>query len=102
VDLSSVVTILFEDVPQEPQLSLQAVFITESSGSVYQSGECRMFIGWVMMGFGAEVEIGVSGLAVHFVTQRAIRSSVNIQVLEWEVAFTFGFHGELKRSTDVD
>jgi hypothetical protein len=38
-----------------------------------------------MMGIGVEVEIGVSGLAVHFVTQRAIRSSVNIQVQEWEV-----------------
>jgi hypothetical protein len=33
-----------------------------------------------MMGLGVEVKIGVSGLAVHFVTQRAIRSSVNIQV----------------------
>jgi hypothetical protein len=48
-----------------------------------------------MMALGVEVEIGVSGLAVHFVTQRAIRSSVNIQVQEWKVAFTFGFHGEL-------
>jgi hypothetical protein len=48
-----------------------------------------------MMGLGVELEIGVSGLAVHFVTQRAIRSSVNIQAQEWEVAFTFGFHGEL-------
>jgi hypothetical protein len=47
-----------------------------------------------MMGFGVEVEIGVSGLAVHLVSQRAIRFSVNIQVHEWEVAFTFGFHGE--------
>jgi hypothetical protein len=54
-----------------------------------------LFIGWVMMGLGVEVEIGVSGLAVHFVSQRAIRSSVDIQVQEWEVAFTFGFHGEL-------
>jgi hypothetical protein len=48
-----------------------------------------------MMGPGVEVETGVSGLAVHFVTQRAIRSSVNIQVQEWKVAFTFGFHGVL-------
>jgi hypothetical protein len=31
----------------------------------------------VMMGLGVEVEIGVSGLVVHFVTQRAIRSPVN-------------------------
>jgi hypothetical protein len=38
------------------------------------------------MGLGIEVEIGVSGLAVHFVSQRAVRSSVNIQVQEWEVA----------------
>jgi hypothetical protein len=53
------------------------------------------------MGLGFEVEIGVSGLAVHFVTQRAIRSYVNIQVQEWEVAFTFGFHGELNGLMDA-
>jgi hypothetical protein len=38
-----------------------------------------------MMGLGIEVEIGVSGLAVHFVSERPIWSSVNIQVQEWEV-----------------
>jgi hypothetical protein len=37
-DLSVVVAILSEDVVQEHQHGLQAVFITESSGSVYQSG----------------------------------------------------------------
>jgi hypothetical protein len=37
VDLPVIVAILFEDVLQEHQLGLQAVFITESSGSVYQS-----------------------------------------------------------------
>jgi hypothetical protein len=35
------------------------------------------------------------------VSQRAIRSSVNIQVQEWEVAFTFGFHGELNGLMDA-
>jgi hypothetical protein len=54
-----------------------------------------------MMGLGAEVKIGVSALAVYFVSQRAIRSSVIIQVQEWEVAFTFGFHGELNGLMDV-
>jgi hypothetical protein len=54
-----------------------------------------------MMELGVEVKIGVSGLAVHFVTQRAIRSSVNIQVQEWEVAFTFGFYGELNGLMDA-
>jgi hypothetical protein len=54
-----------------------------------------------MMGLGVEVEIGVSGLAVYFVTQRAIWSSVNIQVQKWEVAFTFGFHGELNGLMDA-
>jgi hypothetical protein len=54
-----------------------------------------------MMGLGVEVEIGVSGLAVHFVTQRAIRCSVNIQDQEWEVTFTFGFHGELNGLMDA-
>jgi hypothetical protein len=53
-----------------------------------------------MIGLGVEVEIGVSGLAVHFVSQRAIRSSVNIKVQEWEVAFTFGFHRELNGLMD--
>jgi hypothetical protein len=38
VDLPVVVAILFEDVLQEHQLDLQAVYITESSGFVYQSG----------------------------------------------------------------
>jgi hypothetical protein len=33
-----------------------------------------------MMGLGVAVEIGVCGLAVHFASQRAIRSSVSIQV----------------------
>jgi hypothetical protein len=41
----------------------------------------------MMMGLGIQVEIGVSGLAVHFVQ-------------EWEVAFTFGFHGELNGLMD--
>jgi hypothetical protein len=54
-----------------------------------------------MMGLGAEVEIGVFGLAVHLVSQRGIQSSVNIQVYEWEVAFTFGFHGELNGLMDA-
>jgi hypothetical protein len=84
VDLPVAVAILPEDVLQEHQLGLQAVFITESTGSVYQSRWHRLLIGWVMMGLGVEVKIGVSGLAVHFVTQRAIRFSVNVQVQEWE------------------
>jgi hypothetical protein len=54
-----------------------------------------------MTGLGVEVKTGVSGLAVHFVTQRAIPSSVNIQVQEWEVDFTFGFHGELNGLMDA-
>jgi hypothetical protein len=33
------------------------------------------------MGLGVEVEIGVSGLAIHFVSQRAIRSPVNVWVM---------------------
>jgi hypothetical protein len=74
-----VVAILFDDVPQEH----------------------RLFTGWVMMGRGVEVENGVCGLAVHFVSQRIVRSSVNTQVQEWEVAFTFGFSGELNGLMDA-
>jgi hypothetical protein len=54
-----------------------------------------------MMGLGVEVEIGVFGLAIYFVSQRAIRSPVNIQVQEWEVAFTFSFHRELNGLMDA-
>jgi hypothetical protein len=36
VDLLVVVAILFEDITQETQLGLQAVFITETSGPVLQ------------------------------------------------------------------
>jgi hypothetical protein len=54
-----------------------------------------------MMGLGVEVEIGVSWLAVHFVSQTTIRSSVNIQAQEWEVPFTFSFHGELNGLMDA-
>jgi hypothetical protein len=41
------------------------------------------------------------GLAIHFVTQRTIRSSVNIEVQEGEVAFIFGFHCELNELMDA-
>jgi hypothetical protein len=34
-----------------------------------------------MMGLGVEVESVVSGLAVHFVSQRALRSPVNVWVM---------------------
>jgi hypothetical protein len=37
VDLPIVLTILFEDVPQEHQLGLQAVFITDKSGSEWKA-----------------------------------------------------------------
>jgi hypothetical protein len=37
VDLLVAVAILFEDVSQEHQLGLQAVFITEMCGPVHQS-----------------------------------------------------------------
>jgi hypothetical protein len=60
-----------------------------------------LFIGWVMMGLGVEVKIGVGGLVAHFVSQRAIRSSVNIQVQEWEMGFTFGFRGEMNGLMDA-
>jgi hypothetical protein len=82
----SVVTlaILFEDLHREHQLGLQAVIITESSGSMHKSRQYHLFIGWVMVGLGVKVEIGVcvcvlvGGLVVHIVSQRAIKSPVNI------------------------
>jgi hypothetical protein len=56
MDLPVIVAILFEDVPEEHQIGLQTVFITESSGPVHQSRQYRLFIGWVMMVL--EVEVG--------------------------------------------
>jgi hypothetical protein len=100
VDLPVIVAILFEDVPQEHQLSLHAVFITQSSSPMLNSRQYCLFIGWVMMGLGIQVETGACGFGVHFVSQRAIRSPVN-KVHEEEVAFTFGFHGELNGLMDV-
>jgi hypothetical protein len=50
-----------------------------------------------MMGLSLRVEIGMCGLAVHSVSQRAIRSPVNIYVQEGEVPFALSFHGELNR-----
>jgi hypothetical protein len=60
VNLPVFVTILFEGVPQEHQLGLQAIFIKKGSGSVYQSGKYRLFIGWVMVGLAVEV-VGACG-----------------------------------------
>jgi hypothetical protein len=54
-----------------------------------------------MKGLGVEVGIDVCGLAAHFVSQRAIPSPVKIQVQERQMAFTFGFHGELNRLMDA-
>jgi hypothetical protein len=78
VDLLVIIAIMFEDVPEEHQFGLQVVFITESSGPVHQSRQHLLFIGWVMMGPGVEVDWYVCGLAVHFVSQRAFWPSVNI------------------------
>jgi hypothetical protein len=67
VYLQVLVAILFEGIPQEHQLGLQAV-ITDSSGPMHQNRQYRLFIGWVMMGLGVEVEIGVCGIAALWYT----------------------------------
>jgi hypothetical protein len=38
---------------------------------------------------------------VHLASQRAIRSHVNVEVQKWEVALSFGFHGELNGLVDA-
>jgi hypothetical protein len=60
VDLPIIAAIPFEDVPQEHQLGLKAVFITEISGRMHHSTD------WCVWG------------ALHFVAQRAIRSAGNV------------------------
>jgi hypothetical protein len=54
------------------------------------------------MVLGVEVGIGVCWFAVHSVSQRAITSPVNSCVQEWEVTFTFHFHGQLNGLVDAD
>jgi hypothetical protein len=58
-DLLVVIALLLEDIPQEDQLDLQAVFITENASHIPRSREYRMFIGRAIMGLGIEVEIDV-------------------------------------------
>jgi hypothetical protein len=73
VDGQVVKAIAFEDVPLQYQLSLQVIFNRESSGPIHQSTRRRcLFIAWVIVGFGVEVDISVYELVVHSVSQRAI------------------------------
>jgi hypothetical protein len=46
----------------------------------YQSRKYSLFTGRVMVGVSGEIEIGMHGLAVYLVTQKAIRSPVNVYV----------------------
>jgi hypothetical protein len=100
VDLSVVVAILLEDVPQEHQFGLQAVFITESSGPMHQCRQYRLFIGWVMIGLGVEVETGVCGLAVLCVPE-SHQVSCKYQCPGRGGGLHFLFHGELNGLMDV-
>jgi hypothetical protein len=101
VNMLVIVTVLSENVPQEHQLRLQAVFIVKSSSPVHQYGKHSLFIGWVVMGPSDEVQTGMGESAVHSGAQRAVTSPVNIYVQEGEVAFTFGLHGEVKTLVDA-
>jgi hypothetical protein len=100
VDLP-VITILSGNVLQEHQLCLQAVLIAKSSGAMHHIREYSFLNSWVMVGVCIELEIDVFGLSVHFLTQRAIRLPVNINVQEREVAAAFSFHGELYALVDA-
>jgi hypothetical protein len=52
-DLPVVVALLPDDVPQEQQLSLKAVFI------MYRCGKGSTRAGWVVKGLGVQVETGI-------------------------------------------
>jgi hypothetical protein len=95
------VTVLSENVPEEHQLRMQAVFTAENSSPMHKCGKHSLFVGWVVMRSNVEVEIRMGGFAVHSVTQRDIGSSVYIYVQEEEVALTFGLHGELNALMDA-
>jgi hypothetical protein len=98
VNLPVFVTVPSENVPKEHQLCMQAVLITESYAPV---SKAQLFVGLVVMGPTVEIEIRMDGFAVHSVAQRAVGSSENIYVQEGEVAFTFGFRGELNALMDA-
>jgi hypothetical protein len=77
VDLSVVVAILFEDVSQANQLGVQAAFIIVISGLIHQSRQYRLFIGWVIMELGFEVNTGVCRLGVHYIQAEHYVTSVD-------------------------
>jgi hypothetical protein len=47
VNLPVFVTVLSENVPQEHQLRMQAVFIAKSNSSAHQRAKYSFFVGWV-------------------------------------------------------
>jgi hypothetical protein len=62
---------------------------------MHQCGKYSLLIGRVVVGPGVKVEVGMGSFTVHSMAQRTVGSFVNVYVKEWEVAFTFGLHGEL-------
>jgi hypothetical protein len=44
------VAIVFENSGEEIELLCQGILVTESFRSVYQGGEDRMIVGWMVMG----------------------------------------------------
>jgi hypothetical protein len=48
---------------------------------MHRNIQYRLFIGWVMMVLGLEKEIGVSGLAVHFVSKKEIWPSLSVSMV---------------------
>jgi hypothetical protein len=95
MDLPVVVTVLPENILQERQLHMQALLIAQSSGPMHQCGKYSLLTGWVVLGRGVKVEVGMGSFTVHSMVQRTVEFSVNVCVKECEVTFTFGLHGEL-------
>jgi hypothetical protein len=55
---------------------------------MHQCGKFSLLTGWVVVGPGIKVEVGMGSFMVHSMAQRTVGSSVNIYGKEWEVAFT--------------
>jgi hypothetical protein len=101
VNLLVGIVILPENIPQEHQLRMKAVLVTQSSSPLYQSGKYGMLVGWVVMRARVQVKVVKGRFMVHSMAQGTIGSPVNIYVKEGKVAISFHLHGELNVLVDT-
>jgi hypothetical protein len=87
MDLPVTVVMLLERTMEEFHLFWEAFLVADGSSSVYQGGEHRMLIDWVVVvELSIHIQVGVGWLPVHTVPQGAIWSSVRVNVQEGKMA----------------